>query len=91
MASAPEASLAGFEGFLAEYPQQNWQPVADAVVAVIDTPAGQRPFRTHVDGIGMGEPLKAYNDHLAQVTTGLFTNLGIDGMPRLNTQTCDAA
>ncbi len=91
MARAPKASLEGFEGFLAANPQQNPQLVADAVVAVIAAAPGTRPFRTEVDRIGMGEPLKAYNEHLAKVTEGLFTNLGIDGMLKLNTGTKAAA
>ncbi len=33
----------------------------------------------------MAEPLKAYNDHLTQVTAGLFTNLGMEGMLTLKT------
>ncbi len=59
--------------------------VADAVLQVISAAPGTRPFRTEVDRIGMAEPLKAYNDHLAQVTTGLFTNLGMEDMLTLKT------
>lgn len=91
MAGAPEASLAGFEAFLAQNPQQAPQIVADAVVAVVDTPHGSRPFRTEVDRIGMGEPLKRYNDHLAQLTQGLFSNLGIGSMLTLNSSDAKAA
>ncbi len=91
MAGAPKASLEGFEGFLAANPQQNPQLVADAVVEVIGQAPGTRPFRTEVDRIGMAEPLKAYNDHLAQVTTGLLTNLGMEGMLTLNTTAPAAA
>lgn len=83
MAGAPKASLEGFEGFLAANPQQNPQLVADAVVSVVDTAPGARPFRTEVDRIGMAEPLNAYNDHLSQVTTGLFASLGLEDMLRL--------
>ncbi|MEO0342037.1 MAG: SDR family oxidoreductase [Pseudomonadota bacterium] len=80
MADAPKASLEGFEAFLAANPQQNPQLVADAVVEVVGKAPGSRTFRTEVDRIGMAEPLKGYNDHLAEVTTGLFTNLGIEDM-----------
>ncbi len=85
MSGAPEATLEGFEGFLAANPQQNPQLVADAVMDVIGRTPGSRPFRTEVDRIGMAEPVKAYNDHLAQVTTGLFTNLGMEDMLTLKT------
>ncbi|SDE30791.1 SDR family oxidoreductase [Limimaricola pyoseonensis] len=91
MAGAPEASLAGFEGFLAQNPQQNPQLVSDAVVAVIGAAHGTRPFRTEVDRIGMAEPLKAYNDHLGQVTEGIYASLGIAGMLSLPGKAPDAA
>ena len=91
MAEAPKASLEGFEGFLAANPQQNPQLVADAVVAVIGARPGTRLFRTEVDRIGMAEPLKAYNDHLGQVTAGLFLNLGMADMLTLMTADNDVA
>ncbi len=91
MAGAPKATLEGFEGFLAANPQQNPQLVADAVIEVIGTVPGTRPFRTEVDRIGMAEPLKGYNDHLAQVTAGLFANLGMEEMLTLKTDRKKAA
>ncbi|MEO1703873.1 MAG: SDR family oxidoreductase [Pseudomonadota bacterium] len=91
MAGAPEASLAGFEAFLAENPAQAPQIVSDAVVAVLDAPHGARPFRTEVDKIGMAEPLKGYNDHLAQVTEGLFTNLGMADLLKVRTRDHETA
>ncbi|MEM6374752.1 MAG: SDR family oxidoreductase [Pseudomonadota bacterium] len=86
MANAPKESLAGFEAFLAENPQQAPQIVSDAVRDVIAAPHGRRPFRTVVDRIGMAEPISAYNDHLAQVTEGLFGNLGIEGMLKVRSR-----
>lgn len=91
MAGAPEASLAGFEAFLAENPQQAPQIVADAVVAIVDAPHGSRPFRTEVDRIGMGDPLKGYNDHLEQLTRGIYGSLGIEGMLTLKPGDAEAA
>ncbi|MEM9044786.1 MAG: SDR family oxidoreductase [Pseudomonadota bacterium] len=91
MAGAPESSLTGFEAFLADNPQQAPQIVSDAVVAVIGMPHGGRPFRTEVDKIGMGEPVKGYNDHLAEVTKGLFGNLGIEGLLAVQNRETDAA
>ena len=91
LAGAPKATLEGFEGFLASNPQQNPQLVADAVVSIIGTPAGTRPFRTEVDRIGMAEPLKGHNDHLAEVTAGLFANLGMEEMLKLKVSKKDAA
>ncbi|MEM6481502.1 MAG: SDR family oxidoreductase [Pseudomonadota bacterium] len=86
MADAPEKSLAGFEAFLAENPQQAPQIVSDALVSLIARPHGTRPFRTEIDRIGMAEPIKDYNDHLGQVTQGLYSNLGIDGLLKVQTR-----
>jgi len=83
MAAMPATSLAHFEAFLAQNPQQDPQIVADAVVSVVGRAHGARPFRTEVDTIGMAEPLKGYNDHHAQVTQGLYASLGIGSMLEL--------
>jgi NAD(P)-dependent dehydrogenase (short-subunit alcohol dehydrogenase family) len=80
MASAPEQFLAGFEQALASNPAQNPQNVADAVTSLIATPAGQRPFRTIVDAMGMGQAVEGYNQQLAQITRTIYGNFGIDGM-----------
>ncbi|MEM9605288.1 MAG: SDR family oxidoreductase [Pseudomonadota bacterium] len=80
MAHAPHAALEGFAAFLDDNPQQAPQLVADAVLKVVDAAPGTRPFRTEVDRVGMGEPIQAYNAHLADVTRGIFTALGMDGM-----------
>ncbi len=84
MAQAPKASLESFEQALAANPAQNPQLVSDAIAAVIETPAGQRAFRTVVDKMGMGEPVEVYNDHLRQVTEGIYQAFGTDGMLKLN-------
>jgi NAD(P)-dependent dehydrogenase (short-subunit alcohol dehydrogenase family) len=79
-AGAPAASLADFEQVLASKKQQDPQLVADAIGRVIDLPAGQRPFRTVVDRLGMGDPIEGYNDHLAEVTSGIYQAFGIADM-----------
>ncbi|MEM1428393.1 MAG: SDR family oxidoreductase [Pseudomonadota bacterium] len=85
MAAAPQAALDGFAAHLSANPQQSPQLVSDAVLALIETAPGSRPFRTEVDAIGMGDMIKPMNDQLAQVTEGLFTNLGMGDMLKLNT------
>ncbi|MDJ0917245.1 MAG: SDR family oxidoreductase [Woeseiaceae bacterium] len=82
-AEAPAAALAGFEAALAANPAQDPAIVAEAIVAVVETPAGERPFRTVVDKMGMGEPIEAYNQHLAEVTTGIYTAFGTSDMLKL--------
>ncbi len=80
---APQQMFEGFEQALSANPAQNPQKVADEVLQVIETPAGQRAFRNVVDSMGMGEHVKGYNDHLDQVTKGIFGAFHIDGMLEL--------
>ncbi|HEX8378361.1 MAG TPA: hypothetical protein VF602_11140 [Pedobacter sp.] len=76
----PGKMLESFEGVLASNPQQNPQQVADSVANLIQIPFGEKPFRTTVDFIGMGDHVQKYNEHLNDVTTGLYTNFGIAGL-----------
>jgi NAD(P)-dependent dehydrogenase (short-subunit alcohol dehydrogenase family) len=78
--NAPQAMGQNFGNVLANNPQQDPQRVADAFAELIDKPVGEKPFRTTVDFIGMGDHVDKYNEVLSQVTKGLYTNFGIDGM-----------
>jgi len=69
--------LHDFEQALAANPAQDPQLVADAVVQVIETPAGQRKFRTVVDRIGMGAAIEPYNDQLEKIEAGIYGAFGI--------------
>jgi NAD(P)-dependent dehydrogenase (short-subunit alcohol dehydrogenase family) len=77
---APQKMGENFHNVLLNNPQQDPQRVADAFSDLLDIPVGKKPFRTTVDFIGMGDHVEKYNEHLAQVTTGLYTNFGIAGM-----------
>ncbi len=77
---APEKMGENFENVLKNNPQQNPQRVADAFVELIEKPYGEKPFRTTIDFIGMGDHVQKYNDHLEQIITGLYTNFGTQGM-----------
>jgi NAD(P)-dependent dehydrogenase (short-subunit alcohol dehydrogenase family) len=77
---APQKMGENFHNVLMNNPQQDPQRVADAFVDLIDKPHGERSFRTTVDFIGMGDHVQKYNEHLGQVTNGLYTNFGIAGM-----------
>lgn len=81
---APDHMLHNFEQVLSNNPQQNPQKVADAVAGLIGTPYGEKPFRTTVDFIGMGDHIAKYNEGLEQIMTGLYGNFGIGNM--LNVQ-----
>ena len=91
LAEAPKAALGHVESFLAQNPQQDPRLVAEAVADVISRPHGTRPFRTEVDRIGMGDAIRAYNEHLAQLTSGLYANLGMEDMLQLRTTARAAA
>jgi NAD(P)-dependent dehydrogenase (short-subunit alcohol dehydrogenase family) len=76
-AKFPEQMFGNFENVLKSNPQQDPQRVADAFAELIETPYGEKPFRTTVDFIGMGDHVQKYNEHLEQIMTGLYTNFGI--------------
>lgn len=81
--NAPHQMFEGFEGALANNPAQNPQNVADAIAKLVDTPAGERPTRTVVDKMGMGDHIQGYNDQLGQITSGIYNAFGIGGMLNL--------
>jgi NAD(P)-dependent dehydrogenase (short-subunit alcohol dehydrogenase family) len=78
--------LHGFVQALAANPEQNPQNVADAIVKVIETPAGQRPFRTIIDKMGMGSAIQPYNEQLDQLASDIYAAFGIGQMRELKTQ-----
>ena len=82
-AQAPQALITNFEKALADNPTQDPQNVADAIVELIETPAGSRNFRTVVDNMGMGEHLVGYNEQLEQITSGIFNAFGMGDMLKL--------
>ena len=77
---APQQMFESFEGALASNPAQDPQHVADAIAQVIAAPRGERPFRTVVDKMGMGDHIGTYNDHLDQVTNGIYSAFGMADM-----------
>ncbi len=86
MQEQAEGFLHGFGEALAANPAQNPQNVADAVVQVIETPAGQRPFRTVVDKMGMGDAIQPYNEQLETLTSSIYSAFGMDQMLKLKVQ-----
>ncbi len=73
----PEKMFSQFGEVLKNNPQQDPQRVADSIADLIDVPVGQKPFRTTVDFIGMGDNIRKYNELLEQISTSLFSNFGI--------------
>lgn len=79
-------SLAGMVEMLKANAEQRPEMVATVVADLVDTTLGQRPFRVVADRTGMGEYVAGYNDHLAQVTRGIYTAFGNGDMLRLNVE-----
>ena len=82
-AQMPEQLFSNFEQALAANPVQNPQNVADAVAELVDTPDGQRRFRTVVDKMGMGDHFNGYNDQLEQITAGIYNAFGMGDLLKL--------
>jgi NAD(P)-dependent dehydrogenase (short-subunit alcohol dehydrogenase family) len=77
MAKAAEQSFADFGKALAAIPAQKPQLVADAIVALIEAPSEQRPLRTTVDEMGIGEHVRQHNASHDSMITAIYENLGI--------------
>jgi len=84
-ANVPVQSLANFHAALNANPAQDPQKVGDAILKLIDTPPGQRDFRTIVDFMGMAEPASILNATQDQVLGGLYEAFGIAEMRTLKT------
>jgi len=68
-AKAPAEMIVNFEKALTSSSEQNPEQFADA--GLID--AGERKFKTVVDKTGMGDHIVGYNNHLDQVTSGIYS------------------
>lgn len=86
MAEAPAAGLAHFMAMLAENPQQDPKLVARAVSDLVAAGHGARQFRTEVDRTGAGDHVKAYNEHFAKLTQGIYAASGVGNMLRVKTR-----
>lgn len=83
LARAPEESFGDFIKALEANPEQNPQDVADVISELIATSAGQRPFRTVVDKLGMGDALKKHNEQFDQTTIDIYNAFGIQDALKL--------
>lgn len=83
-AAVPAMSAHGLAQMLEATPDQRPERIAEAVVALLDTPFGKKPFRTVVDHTGVGPQIERYNDVLHDVTRNVLTNFGIVQMLDLN-------
>lgn len=82
-AEVPKRLFANFEKAFAANPAQDPQNVANAIADLIETPAGQRSFRTIVDKMGLGDNIQSYNEQLEQITSGIYNAFGMGDMLKL--------
>lgn len=85
-ADAPRKFFESFGRSLAENPNQKPQDVADAISKLIATPAGERPFRTIVDKMGMKDAVAPYNEAHEKLTRALYKAFGMGAMLELKTR-----
>ena len=84
MASLPETSLSGYVSYVESIPAQRPARVAEALVNLINTPFGEKPFRTVVDFSGLKPPIERYNKALNEVTKVIYTANGVENLLALN-------
>jgi NAD(P)-dependent dehydrogenase (short-subunit alcohol dehydrogenase family) len=77
---APNAMFDGFEQAISANPEQRPEKVADAISHLIALPRGEKPMRTIVDFMGMGGHIGAYNEMLHNMTFGIYSAFGNQGM-----------
>jgi NAD(P)-dependent dehydrogenase (short-subunit alcohol dehydrogenase family) len=95
MLAPADADRVAAYGPIAEIPEQMWggfieqlqtgdapdpQEVADAVLTLIETPAGQRPLRTVVDPFMGGDAPKSLNATSDDIQRGLLTGFGLGNL-----------
>ncbi len=83
-AAIPALSTQGLAQMLDALPDQRPERIAEAVVALLALPFGQKPFRTVVDHSGIGPEIERYNAALHDVTRAVLTRFGNAEMLRLN-------
>jgi len=77
-------SFVNFGETLSSNLEQKPQNVADAIIVLVDMPAGKRKFRTVIDNMGIGEYITQYNDKLEQITFNVYQEFGMENMLDLN-------
>ncbi|UII79014.1 SDR family oxidoreductase [Flagellimonas sp. CMM7] len=84
MANLPETALNGYVAYVESIPEQRPERVAEAVVGLVNTPFGEKPFRTVVDFSGLKEGIENYNKVLNETTKAIYTANGVDNLLTLN-------
>lgn len=85
LAQAPAAMYEGFMEMIHGADAPDPQMVADAVLALVEAPAGTRPLRVVVDPLMGGQAPESVNKHLAEMQAGLLQAIGQQGLLTLKT------
>lgn len=84
MANLPETALNGYVAHIESIPEQRPERVAEAVVELVNTPFGEKPFRKVVDFSGLKEGIENYNKVLNETTKAIYAANGVDNLLTLN-------
>lgn len=84
MASLPDISINGYVAYIESIPAQRPERVAEALVDLVNTPFGEKPFRTVVDFSGLKQPIENYNKVLNETTKAIYTANGVANLLTLN-------
>jgi len=84
MANLPESSINGYVAYVESIPEQRPERVAEAVVKLVNTPFGEKPFRTVVDFSGLKQAIENYNNVLNETTRAIYIANGVDNLLSLN-------
>jgi NAD(P)-dependent dehydrogenase (short-subunit alcohol dehydrogenase family) len=84
LADLPYTSLNGYVQYIETVAEQRPEKVAEAVVALVETPFGEKPFRTVVDFSGLKQPIESYNKVLNETTNAIYTANGVVNLLTLN-------
>lgn len=84
MASMPDASLKGYVGYVESILEQRPERVAEAVLKIVNTSFGEKPFRTVVDFSGLKQAVENYNKVLNETTKAIYTANGVVNLLTLN-------
>lgn len=84
MANLPDASINGYVAYVESIPEQRPERVAEAVVQLVNTPFGEKPFRTVVDFSGLKQPIEHYNQVLNDTTRAIYSANGVENLLTLN-------
>jgi NAD(P)-dependent dehydrogenase (short-subunit alcohol dehydrogenase family) len=68
------------EDALKGHPEQRPELVAKAISDLIDLPYGEKPFRTPVDVLGLGDMARQFNHTFEQMQYSLFQQFKMEGM-----------